>query len=437
MDISVFGAGYVGLVVAACLSRDGHHVVAVDIHPDKVKALASGRSPIVEPGLDALIRDGVSSQRLRATADPYEAVAQTSLSFICVGTPSLPNGGLDTSYVGRTAEQIGAALAKKNDFHAVVGRSTMLPGTMDELVIPTLERTSQKRAGTEFGVAYYPEFLRESSAIEDYDKPGAIVLGVRDDTTRDQLLELNARIPVKPRIMTIRSAEAVKYVNNAWHALKISFSNEIGLIAKALEIDSFDLMEALCADTKLNISTAYLKPGFAFGGSCLPKDLRALRRLARERDVGTPILDATLLANENQIDSAYQMITATGKRRIGLIGLSFKPGTDDLRESPLVELSERLIGRGYNLRIFDPNIRLSQLMGANRAYVFERLPHIAELLADRGSEVVNDSDVIVIGNKKEALPLMDQIRQEGKIAIDVVRIDRQLTTRDGYQGLCW
>jgi GDP-mannose 6-dehydrogenase len=436
MQISVFGIGYVGAVSSACLANDGHHVIAVDPNPHKVGPLNEGISPIVEPGLGELIQDGIRSRRLVATSDVREAINSTDLSFVCVGTPSRSNGSLDTSYVTAAAEQIGAAIREKNSFHSVVMRSTILPGTMESIVLPALERASGRQAGVGFGVAYYPEFLRESTAISDYYDPGAIIFGRHDQATVDRLLDIHKIFKVEPRVVSIRTAEAVKYTNNAWHALKISFANEIGNICKEAGIDGHAVMDVLCADNRLNISKAYLKPGFAFGGSCLPKDLRALRFAARKLDVPTPILDATMDANEEQLRRAYSMVAATGKRRIGIIGLSFKPETDDLRESPLVELAERLYGRGYDIRIYDPNIQVSKLTGANLQFVKSQLPHLTSLLTSDVNEVVDHAEVFVLGNRDEAKSLLD-IVQDDRPLIDLVRIDQARCSGDFYQGICW
>ncbi|MBB4039003.1 GDP-mannose 6-dehydrogenase [Microvirga flocculans] len=436
MQISVFGIGYVGAVSAACLANDGHNVIAVDTNLQKVGSLNEGISPIVEPGLDELIKSGIRHKRLVATSDVREAIHGTDLSFVCVGTPSRANGSLDTSYVSAAIEQIGAAIREKNAFHSVVMRSTILPGTMESIVLPALERVSGRQAGVGFGVAYYPEFLRESTAIADYYDPGAIIFGRHDQATIDSLLDLHKIFKAEPRIVSIRTAEAVKYTNNAWHALKISFANEIGNICKDAGIDGHAVMDVLCADTRLNISKAYLKPGFAFGGSCLPKDLRALRFAARKLDVPTPLLDATMLANEEQLRRAYAMVAATGKRRIGIVGLSFKPGTDDLRESPLVELAERLYGRGYDIRIYDPNIQVSKLTGANLQFVRAHLPHLASLLTDDINDVVDHAEALVLGNRDEAGRIVDIVDDERPL-IDLVRIDQTRCSGDFYQGICW
>jgi GDP-mannose 6-dehydrogenase len=436
--ISVFGIGYVGTVSAACLARDGHEVMAVDVNSDKVDILNQGLSPIIEPRLGESIRAGVRAGRLKATTDAAVAIASTDISFICVGTPSQENGSLETAFVSRVAQKIGENISKSDNFHYVVMRSTMLPGTMEKLIIPILERSSGKQAGRGFGLAYFPEFLREGTAVADYDDPGTIVFGVDDDPkTLRRLMDLHSKFSVTPRVMSIRAAEAVKYANNAWHATKISFANELGLLCKAMGVDSHEVMNTLVSDTKLNISPAYLKPGFAFGGSCLPKDVSALRYAGRSVDIDTPLLDAVLQANENQIRSAFRLVEATGKRRIGLVGLSFKPETDDLRYSPLVEIAERLIGRGYELAIYDSNIRLSRLTGVNRDYLTRRLPHISCLLRETMSDLVAFAEVLVIGNRQEfqkySFPLIDL----EKIVVDLVRIRPEKQSGINYRGICW
>lgn len=436
--ICVFGIGYVGTVSAACLARDGHEVVAVDVNHEKVETLNRGTSPIIEPRLDESIYDVVRSGRLRATTDSAAAVLSTDISLICVGTPSQENGSLETSFVQRVAQEIGENIGKCTNFHSVVMRSTMLPGTMEKVVIPILERSSGKRAGQGFGIAYFPEFLREGTAVADHDDPGAIVFGVDDDRrTLQRLMDIHAQAPVAPQVMSIRAAEAVKYANNAWHATKISFANELGLLCKAMGVDSHEVMNVLVSDTKLNVSPAYLKPGFAFGGSCLPKDVSALCYAGRMVDIDTPLLDAVLQANENQIRSAFRLISATQKRRIGLVGLTFKPGTDDLRYSPLLEIAERLIGRGYEVAIYDSNIRLSRLTGVNRDHLTRRLPHITCLLRETLSDLVDFAEVLVIGNRQEfqttPLPLIDH----EKVIIDLVRIRPDKQTGINYRGICW
>jgi len=435
MRVAVIGIGYVGAVSAACLVRDGHDVTAVDVSPVKVDGINAGESPIVEPGLDGLIKAGVAAGKLRATTDLEAAIRGTDISLICVGTPSRSNGSLDTGFALRVAEQIGAVLADDTVDHSVIFRSTVLPGTMDTLLIPALEKASGKKAGEGFGIGYYPEFLRESTAIKDYDQPGAVVFGRRDAKTLARLHALQPNIPTKPAEVDIKAAEAIKYFNNAWHALKISFSNEAGNICKAVGIDSHEVMGILCSDTRLNISPAYMKPGFAFGGSCLPKDVRALRAKARELDVASPILEAILSANEEQIQSAYRLVQATGKRRVGILGLSFKSDTDDLRESPMVVLTERLLGKGFEVKVFDPNIRLSRLTGTNLRYVQEYLPHIGRMLCEEADEVLA-ADVLVVSHKNLGELITGAMREEKHI-VDLARMTAGELSSGNYQGICW
>lgn len=436
MKISIFGAGYVGAVSAACLAKEQHSIIAVDPDPNKIRPLLEGKSPIVEPGLEDLIREGVSSGRLTATSDAAAAVAETDLSLICVGTPSRPDGSLNTEYLKRVAEEIGAALKHKTTFHSVVIRSTCLPGTTENVVIPALEQSSGLVAGDDFGVAYLPEFLRESTAIKDYYDPGVIVFGALDRFTLERLQEIHQKLERPKHVVDIKTAEGIKYTNNAWHALKISFSNEIGNILSKAGIDSHVALEILCADDRLNISKAYLTPGFAFGGSCLPKDLRALISMSRRQGTPAPLLEATLSANEVQINRAYGMIADHGSRKVGFVGLSFKPDTDDLRESPLVELAERLYGRGFQIKIFDPNIRLTHLTGANANFVKARLPHLADLLNEDIDSVIDDSDIIVVGNRAEMNGSLKRVRSGTRI-VDLVRVDKSMRSQGNYHGICW
>lgn len=436
MDISVFGIGYVGAVSAGCLARDGHRVTAVDMVASKVRDLNHGLSPIVEPGLEEILAASVQAGQLSATRSANKAIHVSDLSLVCVGTPSARNGSLDLGHLERVTTQIAMALRGKNAYHSVVYRSTVVPGTVDRILIPRLEQISGKKAGADFGVGYMPEFLREGMAIQDYDNPGVSVYGACDEITANRLKHLHDQKSISPVITDIAVAEAVKYACNAWHATKISFANEMGNICKALGLDGHEVMEIMCQDRKLNISSAYMKPGFAFGGSCLPKDLRALRFAAREREVATPVLDAVLTANEMQLMHAYNMIEACGKRRVGVLGLSFKPSTDDLRESPLVELVERLYGRGYAVKIYDPNIQIGKLTGTNLKYVRSRLPHVSTLLSNSLDRVLAHSEVIVVGNAalgRDALPMID----ENKIIIDLVRTIARKTSQGTYRGLCW
>jgi GDP-mannose 6-dehydrogenase len=395
MKISIFGLGYVGCVSAACLARDGHEVVGVDTNDMKVAMINEAQSPIVEPALGELIGEAHRNGRMRATTDAMAAVQDTEMSFVCIQTPSADNGSLDLRYVIRVAQEIGEALRHKRARHTVVFRSTMLPTTMERLVQPAIEQSSGKKAGVDFGLAYHPEFLREGTAVADYKQPPRTVIGSLDTASADAIASLYADVTAPLVKCSLRTAELVKYADNAFHALKVAFGNEIGSICRSTEIDSQELMRIFCLDTKLNLSPTYLKPGYAFGGSCLPKDLRALTYLARSLDIQTPVLEATLASNAVHKQRALSLVTSHGKKPIGVLGLSFKDGTDDLRESPTVELVEQLVGKGYRVSIYDPNVSLTQLMGANKAYIDRELPHIASLMVDDLATLLERSEVVV------------------------------------------
>jgi GDP-mannose 6-dehydrogenase len=437
-EVSVFGLGYVGAVSLAILADNGHRSRGVDVNPLKVEMINSGRSPIIEPGLDELIKKGVDSGQILAGTDAREAVAASDLSIICVGTPSNHTGGLDLTFVRRVSQEIGAALADKDGYHIVALRSTVLPGTTQEVIIPTLEAASGKKAGRDFGVCFNPEFLREGSSIKDFHNPPYTIVGTEDETVARAMARLYSFVDARLEVVPIRVAEMIKYANNAFHALKVTFANEIGAICKQGGIDSHQVMELVCLDTKLNLSPYYLKPGFAFGGSCLPKDLRALLHYSHHRDLSLPLLEAILPSNNRQIDVAYDMISRAGSKRVGVLGFSFKAGTDDLRESPIVELIERLIGKGYQVKVYDKNVSLSNLHGANRVYIEQQIPHIAGLMADTVEEVLETSDLIVVGNNSPefagALPLL---RPE-HVLIDLVRITDDYASLNGqYHGIGW
>lgn len=420
MRVSVFGLGYVGCVSAACLARDGHTVIGVDVDPQKVAAVGSGRSPIIERGLEALLQQVVAAGRLRATRDGRAAVQESDVSLICVGTPSNGNGSLNLAYVDRVCEEIGAALHGKKDYHVVVVRSTVLPETIEGRLIPILEEHSRRIAGADFGVCMNPEFLREGSSIEDYDHPCLIVIGELDAQSGDRVVKLYEAVS-RPVVRTnIRTAEMLKYANNAFHALKVAFANEIGNLCAAHGTSGQEVMELLCRDHRQNISPAYLRPGFAFGGSCLPKDLRALVYRARLRDVECPLLSAVQPSNYRHIQGAIQMVEQTRKRRIGILGLSFKAGTDDVRESPVVLLAEALVGKGYQVGIYDEKVKLAQLTGANRSYLERELPHIASLMRVSLEEVVARSEVVVIGNGSSSFRNVTRLLREDQILIDLV-----------------
>jgi GDP-mannose 6-dehydrogenase len=398
MKIAVFGLGYVGCVSAASLAAAGHEVTGVDIDPWKIELVRNGRVPVLEPGLSEIVEQVVASGHLKATDDGVAAVMENELSLVCVGTPSRPaNGSIDTTALERVAEIIGRGIAESEGRHTVVIRSTVVPGTTESVVIPALERMSGLTAGEDFGVAVNPEFLREGTSVKDFKNPPKTVIGQIDDESGEPVESLYAGLDAPLFRLSIREAELVKYVDNAFHALKIGFANEIGAIAEAFSVDAQEVMRVFRSDTKLNISPAYLSPGFAFGGSCLPKDLRALVHAAHRRDVAVPILENVLPSNDAHIRRALDAITSLGLRRVGLFGLAFKSGTDDLRESPLVELAERLIGKGFELKIYDPRVSVSKLVGANKAFVEAHLPHLSRLLVDSPAGVIEHAEVVILG----------------------------------------
>ncbi|HML96712.1 MAG TPA: UDP-glucose/GDP-mannose dehydrogenase family protein [Thermodesulfobacteriota bacterium] len=437
MRISIMGLGYVGTVSAGCLAADGHSVIGVDPNSTKTDLINRGISPIVEKDIGDIIRDQVGRGNLRATTNIAEAVENTDISLICVGTPSQLNGSLDLRFVRNVCEQIGTALERKEAYHVVAARSTMLPGAMREIVIPTLEQYSGKVAGRDFGVCNNPEFLREGSAVADYRNPPKTVIGEVDTHSGDILAELYTQMTA-PLIRTdVETAEMVKYTDNVWHALKVAFANEIGNLCKEIGIDSHRVMDIFCLDTKLNLSPYYLKPGFAFGGSCLPKDLRALTYKARVLDLEVPVLSAILESNEQQIERGLKMVTDKGNRRIGVLGFSFKAGTDDLRESPMVELIERLIGKGYDLRLYDKNVNVAALTGANRDYILNHIPHISRLMVDSTEEVLLHAETIVIGNGAPEFRKVMEQRRPGQVVVDLVRVGDARSEKDTYDGICW
>ena len=436
MKISIMGLGYVGAVSAGCLAQQGHEVIGVDPQQAKVDLINAGRTPIIEKDIGEIIARAAAEGRLRATSDVQEAVRHTDLSLICVGTPSLGNGHIDLKYVRRVCEQIGEAL-KDHPGHVVVVRSTMLPGTMRNVVIPTLEAFSGLKAGEDFGVCLNPEFLREGTAVHDYFHPPKTVIGELDRASGDVVAKIYGELP-GPVIRTdYETAEMVKYADNTWHALKVAFANEIGNICKALALDSHKLMDIFCQDTKLNLSPYYLKPGFAFGGSCLPKDVRALSYKAKILDVKVPIIDAILPSNDEQIERGIQAVIDKGEKKVGILGFSFKAGTDDLRESPMVELVERLIGKGYDLRIYDSNVRMAAIHGANREYILNHIPHISKLMVASIDEVIAHGRTIVIGNGSPEFKEVPKRLEEGQQVVDLVRIADTKSVEGVYDGICW
>jgi GDP-mannose 6-dehydrogenase len=438
MRISIFGLGYVGAVSMACLARDGHELIGVDVDPNKLDLIRSGRSPIVEEGIQELTRQVVASGKVTVTSDSLSAVEKTDLSFVCVGTPGSPNGSQDLTAIKRLAEQMGTALRAKSAWHVIVIRSTVRPGTVEETIKPILEAHSGKQAGRDFSLCFQPEFLREGTSIKDYDNPPFTVVGVSDERAAAALKGLFGHLPCEFVATSIRTAEMLKYACNAFHAVKVTFANEIGRMSQSVEVDPHEVMRLVCLDRQLNISPAYLRPGFAFGGSCLPKDLKALLYIAKMQDVNLPMLGAVLPSNRVHIDHAIDFVLGTGKRRVAMAGLSFKTGTDDLRESPLVTLAERLIGKGVQLQIYDPEVHLSRLMGANKRYIEESIPHIGQLMTDDIGAAVRNSDVVVAGLKTpEVLQALKSGLRDDHAVLDLVVLPDRAALRGRYRGMCW
>jgi len=437
MKISVFGLGYVGTVVAGCLSKAGHEVIGVDIERHKVDFINRGHAPIIERQIDEIIATQVKARRLSATTDVAAGVQLADVILIAVGTPGLPNGELELTYLRRVSKEIGNALKDHPGTPVIAVRSTTLPGTTREVVVPLLERTSEKRAGIDFKVCSNPEFLREGSAVDDFYNPAKTVIGELGEGHGDRLIDLYADLPGPVAKMTLEAAEMIKYTDNAWHALKIGFANEIGNICKAFTIDGHEVMDVFCKDRKLNISPAYLKPGFAFGGYCLPKDLRALLSKTKKIDVDVPILSAILPSNELQIERGLRAVLAAGKRKVGVLGISFKAGTDDLRESPAIDLTERLIGKGYDVRVYDHNVNLARLNGTNRSYVLDRIPHICNLMAPNVDAVIDHADTLVVGNAAPEFENIPRRVRDDQLVVDLVRISKERSVDGVYEGICW
>jgi GDP-mannose 6-dehydrogenase len=436
MKISIFGLGYVGAVSAGCLASDGHEVIGVDPNRTKVDLINQGIAPIIEKDIGEMIAATVKDGLLRATTDVRDAVMSSDISLICVGTPSQLNGNLDLSHVRKVCEEIGATIKAKDGFHVVVARSTMLPGSMRSVVIPTLESASGKKAGIDFGVCNNPEFLREGTAVYDYYNPPKTVIGESDVKAGAMLVAMYEKMDA-PLVRTdVETAEMVKYTDNTWHAVKVAFANEIGNICKAVGIDGHRVMEIFCQDTKLNLSPYYMKPGFAFGGSCLPKDVRALTYKARTLDLDLPLLNSILSSNQRQVEKGIKMITDKGSKKVGILGFSFKAGTDDLRESPLVDVIEYLLGKGYDLKLYDKNVNLAALTGANQDYILNHIPHISKLMMSSMSDVLEFADTIVIGNGAEEFKNVGSLLKPGQVIVDFVRINNEKSGGQ-YDGICW
>ena len=439
LSISLFGLGYVGSVSAACFAHRGHRVTGVDVSPAKVEMLASGRSPIIEARMSELIAEGQAAGRLAATTDAAKAVRESEISFICVGTPSLRSGKLDLSHIEKVAGEIGGALRSKSGHHFVVLRSTVLPGTTESTLIPILEKTSGRRHGTDFTVCYNPEFMREGSAVADFLQPPYTILGAADAQHLAPLRELYKDLAGPTFETSIPVAEMVKYVSNVFHAIKVGFANEIGTLCKNLGVDTQKVTEIFTSDHKLNISSVYLSPGFAFGGSCLPKDLRAITHRAKELDLSLPLLEALTPSNAEHVNRAVEAVLRTNRRKVAMLGLSFKAGTDDLRESPQVQLIKRLLGEGFQVKIWDKDVSLGRLAGSNRQYIEEVIPHIGSLLSADLEGVVRSGEVVIVGTKSVDKGQLSNCLAPGQVVIDLVNLDRscRLDRGAGYEGICW
>ena len=439
LSISVFGLGYVGSVSAACFAAMGHRVIGVDVNPAKVEMVESGKSPIVEAKMNELVAEGNRRCMLHATVDSIAAVMESEVSFVCVGTPSLRSGKLDLSHIEKVAREIAAALKQKKSEHTFVLRSTVLPGTTESIFLPILEQVSGRRAGADFNIAYNPEFMREGSAVADFLEPPYTILGARDASHLAPLRELYKQTPGKVFETTIPVAEMVKYESNAYHAVKVIFANEFGTLCKQLGVDTQAVTEIFLSDTRLNISSAYLSPGFAFGGSCLPKDVRALTYKAKELDLKLPMLESLLPSNVEHVERAVEAVMGTGKRKIVQLGLSFKAGTDDLRESPQVQVVKRLLGEGYEVKVWDEDVSLGRLAGSNRQYIEEVIPHIGSLLSADLDNVLKWGEVILVGNKSAKKDELIRRLRKDQIVIDLVNLDntRRATGASFYEGICW
>ena len=438
MKLSIFGLGYVGAVSLGCLARDGHQVIGVDMDHTKLDLIRAGNTPVIETGMQALIANAVGKHRAEVTDDTGYAVAASDVSFVCVGTPARPNGSQDLAAIERLTAQLGGALREKSDRHLFVVRSTVFPGTTESAVTAALEEHSGKKSGRDFDVCFQPEFLREGSSIKDYDNPPYTVVGCDSERVAGVMRDLFAHLPCAFIRTSVRTAETMKYACNIFHAVKITFANEIGRLAQSMGVDSHEVMDIVCRDTHLNISPAYLKPGFAFGGSCLPKDLKAMLYVAKSNDVSTPMLSGLMPSNQVHIDHAIDMVLESGRRKVGMIGLSFKSGTDDLRESPLVTMAKRFIGEGIDLRIYDPEVYISRLVGANRRYIEETIPHIASLMTDDRDALVDDSQVVVVGlSDRDAIDAVYERGRGDQLVLDLVGLSNRHRISGQYLGVCW
>lgn len=437
ISISIFGLGYVGTVTAACLAKNGHHIIGVDKDLNKVTAIGNGDSPIVEPKISDLLISSVENKTLSSTRDATKAINDSEVSIVAVGTPSRKNGSINLKYVESVSEEIGHAIKEKDNYHTIVLRSTVLPESCENVIIPIIESFSEKKAGKDFGFIFNPEFLREGSAVDDFFFPPKTVIGCSNKKDANLIKSLYSFTDAPLFITSFKVAEMVKYADNAFHATKVVFGNEIGSISKAINVDSHQVMEIFCSDTKLNISPNYLKPGYAFGGSCLPKDLRALMHLSKDKNISTPMISSLISSNIAHIDRSYQLIVKLNKKKIGFLGFAFKANTDDLRESPIITLMEMMIEGGYDIKCFDDSVKLSNLTGSNKLSLNEKLPHISKVIVNSQNELIENIDVLVIGNKnKDYLNVIKKI-EKNIMVIDLVRIGDDFNNKINYDGICW
>lgn len=436
MNISIFGLGYVGCVSLGCLARNGHNVIGVDVSDTKVKQINSGLATIIEKDIDLIIREEHNRGRISATTDYSKAILETDISIIAVGTPSSTTGHLNLQYIFKVAENFGRILRAKESFHVIAIRSTVLPGTSAKFA-DIIEEYSGKKRNVDFAMVSNPEFLREGTAVHDYYHPPLTLLGSESEEAAEKVASLYRQLPAEVVITEVKVAELMKYVNNTFHALKVSFGNEIGNICSALKIDSHKVMEIFCKDKELNISPYYFKPGFAYGGSCLPKDLKGLQTLAHDHYVKTPLIESIDKTNELQISRAVEIIQQSKKRKLGFLGLSFKAGTDDLRNSPAVALIEALLGKGYEIAIYDKNVHLSNLTGTNKEYIDTHIPHLSKLMKSQISELMKESEIIIVNNKeKEYIDILTNVETEHPI-IDMVRLPQEIREKKNYKGINW
>ncbi len=433
MRISIFGLGYVGCVSLGCLAQNGHKIIGVDVNPNKVKLINNGKPTIIEKNIDKIIKEQFNKKNICATTDFRKAVKETDISIICVGTPSTKEGHLNLEYIYKVAKEIGEEIKEKQRFFTIVIRSTVLPGT-NQKIGEIVEHVSGKKRNIDFGIVSNPEFLREGSAVEDYFNPAITVLGSDNERCLDIMSEVYRKINAPIERVSIEEAEIIKYINNSFHALKIVFANEVGNICKKLNIDSRNVMELFCKDDQLNISSYYFKPGFAYGGSCLPKDLKGLKTLSHDHYISSPVIESIESSNYNQKRIAISLIESQKIKRIGILGLSFKAGTDDLRYSPIVEVAEYFLGKGYSINIFDKNVSLSKLSGTNKEYIDEHIPHLSELLSNKIEKVIENSDLLIITHKIDGIKELIE-KYDNKKFIDLVGVYDG--TQNNYEGICW